>query len=760
MAFEPNKITKEHVLKAVQEIENNNRELTPSTGYDVVINGKEYPPKEIMRYAHEQMNGEHIWYRSGGEPTNKYLSALGFEIRARTDTTATDEEQLTGQIWKLGCKWGTGKPSFYDYIKGQKIVIGVHDKLYKTNDLVVITEGYQVRSIARVLETPQPVTSNTELERPFREYEIEYADWVTYADVEWYELHEKELFEYQLQQGICQVKSREIRERATQLWNDRNANFWIFQGNPSVFDFETALRENLLQSWTVSTYKEKIKKGDRVILWITGKKAGCYALAEVTYHPQQKENSPDSHLWKVEEKDDIKAGLDIQFNLVDTPLYWEVLKPVEGLENLKVGHQGTNFSATRSEYRIIEELARRQPTQNAIISDKMQPKNIILYGPPGTGKTYNSIELAVEIVRGRSLVDHFQYKTEFDRLRKEGQIEFVTFHQNYTYEDFMVGIVPDTTVGTLRFDRREGVFKELADRAKKNWMSATKRKEQTVDFDYVFNDFFSKLIEEEIGNVPIPMRGKGYQFKITKIDFEDGRIKFEKQSGGTGHDLLVKNVKGIFEGTLNYQEQGLGVYYYPLVEKLRRHADGLQPEKKEVGLKNYVLIIDEINRANISRVFGELITLIEDDKRLGEENELRATLPNGERDFGVPPNLYIIGTMNTADKSIALIDIALRRRFEFIGYYPQYEGYNEEAISLLQKINASIFDKKKSADYLIGHGYFMGQQPIESILEKKVIPLLMEYFSGKTDIVSSVFEGSGWAVGYDSTTYSWNISRV
>jgi 5-methylcytosine-specific restriction protein B len=405
------------------------------------------------------------------------------------------------------------------------------------------------------------------------------------------------------------------------------------------------------------------------------------------------------------------------------------------------------------------------PSQEKIVTipqiEKMIfPKNIILYGPPGTGKTYNSIDKAVEISEPERYnpANHVKNKVVFDELRKSGQIEFVTFHQNYSYEDFVVGISPDVTSGTLRFDKREGIFKQLAERAKLNWLSSNNQKKFNVDFDFVFSTFFSKLIEEEVAEIEIPMKSRGYKFKVTSIDIEEGRIKFTKQSGGTGHDLLIKNLKAIYEGSLDYGFQGLGVYYTPLVEQLKEFAETIeQQNSEEEEMKNFVLIIDEINRANISKVFGELITLLEDDKRLGEENELKVTLPNGEKEFGVPPNLYIIGTMNTADKSIALVDIALRRRFEFIGYYPHNEQLNNEAATLLRKLNDAVYKEKKSADYLIGHAYFMKGQEIEIVLKNKVIPLLMEYFSGKTDIVSKIFIDTNWNVSYNTTNFLWDI---
>src|SRR5690606_9616880 len=141
------------------------------------------------------------------------------------------------------------------------------------------------------------------------------------------------------------------------LWDERNVSFWIFQGNPNVFDFETAIRGDLLHDWTVSADKDKIKERDKVILWITGKNAGCYALAQISSSPRKTKSSPDDHLWKSKDKNDLKAGIKIQANLIDTPLLWKNIKSVKGIENVKVGNQGTNFSATRQEYRIIEALA-------------------------------------------------------------------------------------------------------------------------------------------------------------------------------------------------------------------------------------------------------------------------------------------------------------------------------------------------------------------------------------------------------------------
>lgn len=378
------------------------------------------------------------------------------------------------------------------------------------------------------------------------------------------------------------------------------------------------------------------------------------------------------------------------------------------------------------------------------------PLNTILYGPPGTGKTFHSIDYAVKIATGESN-GHKANKEVFDSLRKEKQIEFVTFHQNYSYEDFMVGIRPAVEEDTLKFSKHKGIFYELVQNAKENYQASLLEEGIRISV----TDLVNNLLERLRGGEKIALKtSSGVDFSIKYLS--EYSIQLVYANGSENNTLSVDTLIDVADDKREYTSS-LKTYYYPLKNYLLK--DQIKVSDQRTARKNYVLIIDEINRANISKVFGELITLLEDDKRSGEDNELKITLPNGEKDFGIPPNLYIVGTMNTADKSIALIDIALRRRFEFIGKYPEYDHLLSDQKELLQKINTSIFDKKKSADYLIGHAYFMKGLAIENVLRNKVIPLLMEYFSGKTDIVSSVFEGTAWAVKYNTTNYIWEITK-
>ena len=281
------------------------------------------------------------------------------------------------------------------------------------------------------------------------------------------------------------------------------------------------------------------------------------------------------------------------------------------------------------------------------IIDTVDSKNLIFYGPPGTGKTYGSVKKAVELCVGENEAEELAkdqkvLRKKYDDLCKQGQIEFVTFHQSFAYEEFVEGLRPIT--------------------------------------DNETNSEF----------------GGGF------------RLKAEP---------------GIF----------------------RKICDSAE---SDVSGKNYVLIIDEINRANISRVFGELITLLEDDKRIGAENEIKLTLPYSGDEFGVPANLHIIGTMNSADRSIALLDSALRRRFEFKEIMPDPELVPEVQIGnttlrkLFEKINSRI-EYLYDRDHQIGHANFRKchtEQDVANIMRNKVIPLLAEYFFEDRGKIASVLE--------------------
>lgn len=297
--------------------------------------------------------------------------------------------------------------------------------------------------------------------------------------------------------------------------------------------------------------------------------------------------------------------------------------------------------------------------------------NQILYGPPGTGKTYSTIDRALEIL-GYSKEDRNGARKLFNDFKEKGQIAFITFHQSYSYEEFVEGIKPnlsDNKSGQISYEVKNGIFKELCKKAE------------------------------------------------------------------------------------NDKE-------YP-----------------------YILIIDEINRGNISKILGELITLIEEDKRMGAKEEIKLKLPYSQEEFGVPKNLYIIGTMNTADRSIAFMDTALRRRFEFIEMMPEPEklkkiwlmneigkpnrsidNYNSKEASILYNILKAINERIEfllDREHLIGHAFFfekaeychdkdkniawyeLSLENLKELFTRKIIPLLQEYFYEDYAKIKAVLNDNG-----------------
>lgn len=377
--------------------------------------------------------------------------------------------------------------------------------------------------------------------------------------------------------------------------------------------------------------------------------------------------------------------------------------------------------------------------------------NQILYGPPGTGKTYHTIDKALEIISKVEKIELPDENNRVDRKKlfneyvKNGQIVFTTFHQSYGYEEFVEGIKPrmdKENSKEIEYEIKDGIFKELCEKALENRDSIKN-----------FNFYIDKLKEKVKIDDNNPE--KYFELPNTKyfIQYRNGRtfrIKFDGMSKNhKDYPVSIDNIEKLYKTSIA-DEIYNSAYVKAILNYLKSQGLEDYKEKDEKTNSPYIIIIDEINRGNVSKIFGELITLIEPSKRIGELEELRVILPYSKKEFGVPKNVYIIGTMNTADRSITSLDTALRRRFEFIEMMPDVsklsmdcEGINLQ--ELLKAINTRIeylLDREKT----IGHAFFVSVENLEDlkkVFQNKIIPLLQEYFYNDYALINEVLNDNG-----------------
>ncbi|EGQ9729436.1 AAA family ATPase [Vibrio cholerae] len=439
----------------------------------------------------------------------------------------------------------------------------------------------------------------------------------------------------------------------------------------------------------------------------------------------------------------------------------------------------------------------------------LAPLNQILYGPPGTGKTYHTIEAAAKAAEPSFSWDSREaLKAEYDRLVSDKRIRFVTFHQSYGYEEFVEGLVAETTEDKqVAYRIKDGVFKKICDDAAVSemhadlaietngrvWKLSIEGAHQNATKTYCLENNLGAIGWGDTGDLSKDARNEYFKSQGTN---NQNSLMYFCHEMAIGDLVLCIDSKtsveavGVVTGEYRYAEEGLPTrddychqlpikwlakgfsvdfkslndnkqFSLPTCYPLSRLSVGdvlshLQSHHVQVGetpaasvtaqKQNFVLVIDEINRGNISKIFGELITLIEDSKRGGAEEAVSLTLPYSNKPFSVPDNLYIIGTMNTADRSLAMMDTALRRRFDFVEMMPNpsllhgavVKGIHLE--TLLKTLNERIeilYDR----EHTLGHAFFMPVKALldenkeeeaiaklVSVFQNKVIPLLQEYF--------------------------------
>ncbi|MBS3197049.1 EVE domain-containing protein [Turicibacter bilis] len=450
-------------------------------------------------------------------------------------------------------------------------------------------------------------------------------------------------------------------------------------------------------------------------------------------------------------------------------------------------------------------------------------RNMILYGPPGTGKTYHSAIYAIAICDHKKIDDlkntsYEEILSRYNELKRAGRISFTTFHQSYGYEEFIEGIQPMITeqndigesIGEIGYRYKDGVFKQFCKRAStiKVQSSSLGIEEDTQVWCVLldgtgesdlkkscFKDntirigwhTYDKIITEQTPDLTNKARTILFNFQermkigdivliqksnssIDAIGVITGDYEFSSEENeyyprkrdvkwiATNIDENITNINGEKRLDRKTVYSLNRIDFFSIMELITKYTNQQDVEEEP---QPYVFIIDEINRGNISKIFGELITLIEETKRLGSSEEITVSLPYTGDLFGVPNNVYVLGTMNTADRSIALMDTALRRRFQFIEMMPNSNVLNQIGVSTIT-VNGETLDVVKMLDiinkrieylfdreHMIGHAFFtsLKENPtieqLASIFKKSIIPLLQEYFYEDYEKIQLVLGDNG-----------------
>lgn len=793
MPFQPEKITREHILKAAHKIDKGDIEIRPSTKFDVIVNGKSYPPKDLMRLAHEEATNEYLWVPGGGEPTNKHLRRLGFEVTQKVNSgdpqanliriykEAIAEDNNKKELYKFELisdfqsKWDIDASDFLGMLKKINFsnllyynAIGVIRDLsshypedvrdaFKLlyNDEIELGERIITfrNTVAELYATINNVHNHHQDERTI-------ATYLTFHNPSIYTFYKSSFYtKYCKLLNIKKAKSGERYVHYLELINqfildyideDEELKLMHFDylKNTSYKDeqFKILAQDVLYQSldlaqpdvvnyyiggsvWKDARPKDQlsrflnqgiwenghdgknielvksIKPGSRIAIKAVHTIETNKSVMTIKARGEVSENDEDGNILKVNWEENFKPFI-VNFS----GGYWQTVHQVTNPEHIEAIFNNS----------IPNKVSTGISEENIIMSDA--PLNQILFGPPGTGKTYHTITKALEIVGvDISKLDRKAIKLEYETRVANGQIVFTTFHQSMNYEDFIEGIKPNVESDEneqIRYRIEDGILKRLSRKAVTEYYRVDIRNKENshtpIDRLQLYGEAWNSLIQAvqvslDNGTVLELRSATGKSLDIIKITGQGNLSVKPKSDNAEEYTVSYSRALKLFEvypdlrAIKNIDKEFRQIIgganstaYWCVIDYLNNWIEQKNKEKtpldgvahisealvkfdnrivkanvKEKSIKPYVLIIDEINRGNVSKVFGELITLIEKDKRLGTEEALEVVLPYSKEKFGVPVNLYIIGTMNTADRSVESLDTALRRRFSFEETLPE-----------------------------------------------------------------------------------------
>lgn len=845
--FQPENIKRPHVIKALKEIDLGEISIMTSTKFDILYEGKTYPPKEVMRLAHQYANGEYLWEITGGEPTNKYVKALGFLIvnkgfdlrkalqlyisrykelivgskdydelykweavatfQKNWDLSASDlpamiETAFPGNnnLWVSNNYYPIGMLKGFSEINPDKVVATLNNLFSESEMLENRILAYK-NSMEELLQERNEATNQTDRQH--------YQDGRTIGLLLAFNAPSKHfLFKYGILKKFCSkfaldapkkgdvvnqilinneisglVKSilledKELlkihKERLTGnsfkednynlLTQDfiysmvnylaRDTKYWLYAPGENAEMWKPFYKEGVMAlGWDelgdLNSYKSKqqiVKRLQELGNSTGSKKNDATANDEFINHISigdivlvkkgrgtllgYGEVASDYYFEDIEDR--FKSRRKVSWKKNGTWDTGKINLPLKTLTNV-TGYKSDHPDYDNFHERLIG-IMENENNKNKNMESLKFPLNQILYGPPGTGKTY--------------------------KLKEKYFEKFTISESTLSKEQFILNLVDDLTwwqtFAIALYDSGKMSVNEILEheivKAKSSLSSA--KNIRPIAWSRMQAHAVSDCPNVNVADSSEPSlfyKEEDSEWRVINENVEhfypEGIELLEKmKKHQPRQDKAVKNYEFVtFHQSYSYEDfiEGIKPKLEDESSKLEYEInDGIfkklcQRAEKDLE-NNYAIFIDEINRGNVSGIFGELITLIEDDKRIGKPQELRVKLPYSKTEFGVPPNLFIIGTMNTADRSVEALDTALRRRFSFVEINPNpklLEGLRVGSINLnevLQTINERV-ELLVDRDHTIGHAYLMNlstKKELARAFANKIIPLLQEYFYG------------------------------